>query len=149
MNTPNERFKVVAAVHFILLKDGKTLLGKRQNTGWADGKFHLIGGHIEKGELALTALMREAKEEVGIQIDLNQTRLAHVRSILQSDHTRLHLYFVITAWTGEIVNKETELCSELEWFDLQQLPQDITEDAVDTLKNISQNNYYSESNLDV
>ncbi len=33
----NERFTLRAAVYLILIKDGKTLLSRRFNTGWLDG----------------------------------------------------------------------------------------------------------------
>ncbi|OGE81159.1 MAG: hypothetical protein A3H72_03430 [Candidatus Doudnabacteria bacterium RIFCSPLOWO2_02_FULL_48_8] len=148
MISPGDRFKVVLAVHLVLREGDKILLGRRQNTGWADGKFHLFGGHAEPNELALKTLRREAEEELGVKIALDSTELKHVRSILSPDHTRLHLYFVISKWSGEIALKEPELCSELKWFDINDLPDDITRDSREAIANIEKNNYYSQTDRD-
>lgn len=143
---PKDRFKMVVAVHLVLKQDDKFLLGKRQNTDWADEYFHLFGGHVEQNELVLKALIREGQEELGIQIDLSQTNLVHVRNILRPDHSRLHLYFIIQAWTGEVTIKEPELCSELQWFKINELPENTTVDSKQTLENIQRSMYYSEAN---
>lgn len=141
--SPNDRYKIVLAVHLVLMDGKKALLGRRQNTGWADGKFHLFGGHVEEHEFALAALAREAEEELGIKIDLQKTKLVHVRNILRSYHSRLHLYFLSEGWQGEVRNNEPAKCSEFGWFDLNNLPKDITDDALETLNNIANKiNYF-------
>ncbi|MBI3952447.1 MAG: NUDIX domain-containing protein [Candidatus Doudnabacteria bacterium] len=136
---PKDRFKIVVAVHLVLKKDGKVLLGKRQNTGWADGKFHLFGGHVDQGELVLDALKREGLEELGIKIDPREAKLVHVRSVLRSDHSRLHIYFEIHRWERELEIKEPRLCSELGWFDVNNLPENITRDSLESLTFIEKN----------
>jgi 8-oxo-dGTP diphosphatase len=141
---PSDRFKTVAAVHLILKKSDKFLLGKRQNTGWADGKFHLIGGHAEANELLSATVQREGLEELGIEFNATDMELVHVRSILRPDHSRLHVYFLIHSWKGEPSIKEPELCSELNWFSIDELPSSITNDSKEVLKNIQEKIYYSE-----
>ena len=50
-------------VNFIIVKDNKFLL-ERKDTG----KWRLPGGHLEAGETPLEAVRREAKEELGLSI---------------------------------------------------------------------------------
>ena len=59
-----ERFKLIPEVFLILVKDGKTLLSRRANTGYMDGHYGLVAGHAEAHEPMRIAMAREAKEEL-------------------------------------------------------------------------------------
>ncbi|GAK14365.1 NUDIX domain-containing protein [Geomicrobium sp. JCM 19039] len=56
------RFKMVVAVHLFLLKDDHVLLLRRYNTGYEDGKFSVVAGHLDGDERVKEAIAREAKE---------------------------------------------------------------------------------------
>ena len=58
-----ERFKLVVAVHLILIENGKILLLRRYNTGYEDGNYSLVAGHIDGNESVIQAMQREALEE--------------------------------------------------------------------------------------
>ena len=64
----DKRPVAILAVYLVVIKDGKTLLYLRQNTGYCDGMYSLIAGHVEKGESVTQAMIREAKEEANIDI---------------------------------------------------------------------------------
>ena len=53
----------------MLRKGNKVLLLRRFNTGYEDGNYCFPGGHVEKGEPIYKAMIREAKEEIGIEIE--------------------------------------------------------------------------------
>jgi 8-oxo-dGTP diphosphatase len=75
-----ERFKLIPAVYLLLRQDDEVLLLRRANTGYQDGKYSLIAGHLDGDELATEGMIREAKEEAGITIvkeDLKFVHLAH------------------------------------------------------------------------
>lgn len=55
-----------------IVKDGKVLLHKHKKYG----TWFAIGGHIEDGEFAHSAAIREAKEETGLDIELIPTECA-------------------------------------------------------------------------
>ena len=55
-------------VGLVLIEDNKVLMMKRQNTGYMDGMYALVAGHVEVGESFKAAIIREAKEEVGITL---------------------------------------------------------------------------------
>ena len=65
MNKRDEKFTLRAAVYLIPIKGNKVLLSRRYQTGWMDGKYSLIAGHIDGNESVFTAIIREASEEDG------------------------------------------------------------------------------------
>ena len=54
------------AVYLLLLREGHVLLLRRHNTGYEDGNYSVIAGHVDPGERVTQALVREAAEEAGI-----------------------------------------------------------------------------------
>ncbi|MET9216305.1 MULTISPECIES: NUDIX hydrolase [Actinomycetes] len=119
-----DKYRVLVGVHLVLLDgDGRVLLGRRRDTGFGDGLFHVPAGHLEAGESAVAGLIREAREEVGVEIDAREVEFAHV---LHSDE-RVQLFFTVRRWGGEVANREPGKCSELRWFDPAALPGEIVE----------------------
>ncbi|GEM_PF-582176 len=115
-----ERNKAVPAVYLILERsDGCVLFMRRCNTGYQDGKYSLPSGHIEDGELPKAAMIREAKEEIGIDIAEDDLEFAHASYRPKHDETgnRVDLFFSTAKWSGEIINAEPDKCDELQWMD--------------------------------
>jgi mutator protein MutT len=120
------------AVYVILRReDGKAVFVKRSNTGWMDGKYGLPAGKVEKGETFLQGAVREAKEEVGV--DVQATDLRHVLTIhrdspddeVDGDMSWVDVFFEATKWAGEPFNAEPHMHSEIAWLDTQSLPDDV------------------------
>ena len=44
------------------------LLSRRYQTGWHDGEYSVPAGHVEAGETVTQAALREAREEVGLEL---------------------------------------------------------------------------------
>lgn len=121
-----ERFKVRVAPHLILLKEDHVLLHLRHNTGFADGMFSLVAGHIDGRESVIEAMIREAYEEAGIEIepqDLNLHCTMH-RGFREGEEY-LYLYFICRQWKGEVHNKEPHKCAELKFYPLNDLPSNL------------------------
>ena len=62
-----DRFKLLASVHILFLKDDNILLSLRKNIS-SDGLYGLVAGHLNGGETVISAMSREVKEEVGVDI---------------------------------------------------------------------------------
>lgn len=62
-----EMFK--SAVHMIIMDNDMILLQKRKGTKLWSGYYALPAGHIDQGENQYEALIREAKEELNIEIN--------------------------------------------------------------------------------
>jgi mutator protein MutT len=130
-----QRNKAIPASYLILEKDGKLLLARRYNTGYQDGNYQFPAGHVDEGELPSEALIREAKEEVGIDISPEDVELVHVSYRPKHDETdnRVDFFFRVRKWTGEAKNMEPEKCDELKWVAPDELPENtnpIIKDAV-------------------
>jgi 8-oxo-dGTP diphosphatase len=125
--TSPERHKILGAVYLILQRDDEVLLLRRFNTGWQDGNYSLVSGHIDGDEPFTLAMLREAKEEAGIDIAEQAIRFAHAmhRSDPSDDREYIDIYFVANAWEGEVTNMEPEKCDELKWYPLDNLPDNI------------------------
>lgn len=117
-----ERFKVVPAVYLILVKKGKILLLKRFNTGYEDGNYSMIAGHVDEGEAPKAALAREAYEEAGISVKVSDLEYALA---MYRHFNRVDLFFAAKNWQGEVRNMEPAKCDDLSWFDLDDLPQNM------------------------
>lgn len=119
--TSSHRHQLTADVHLALLNHNRILFGRRQNTGYEDGAYHLPSGHLEAGESAVAALIRESKEEIGITIRPEAVEFAHVTHN-SSSGGRAAFFFTVREWDGDPENREPEKCSELAWFPLDALP---------------------------
>ncbi|MEI9913427.1 MAG: NUDIX domain-containing protein [Candidatus Saccharibacteria bacterium] len=51
-----DKFKLIPAVHLLLVDKDKILLLRRFNTGYEDGKYSVVAGHIDGGEAASSAM---------------------------------------------------------------------------------------------
>ncbi|OGL87611.1 NUDIX hydrolase [Candidatus Uhrbacteria bacterium RIFCSPLOWO2_02_FULL_49_11] len=109
------------AVHLFLVKDGNILLLKRLNTGYEDGNYSVPAGHLDGDEKATTALLREAREEIGITLQEDLLCMVHVMH-RKSDEERVDFFFEANQWQGEPANIETHKCGEIRWFPLNALP---------------------------
>ncbi len=118
------RFKLTTAVHLFLLDGNKILLSRRYNTGYRDGFYSVVAGHLDGNEKARSAMMREAKEEAGIDIDENDITFAHVMH-RKSVEERLDFFFVAEKWKNEIANMEPHKCDDLRWFGIDNLPENM------------------------
>ena len=107
----------------MLFRNRTVLLSRRHKTGWEDGKYGMVAGHVESGESVLDAMIREAKEEAGIDVAKKDLRLVHVmHRKLPAASDFLDLFFTADQWQGEPANMEQDKCDDLRWFPLDALP---------------------------
>lgn len=144
---PQERFKLTPACYLVLIKDEKILLLRRFNTGFLDGNYSVVAGHLEGNETFKNAMAREAREEAGIIIDpekLSVVHLLHRAHTADTDAERVDVLMTIDEWEGKISNMEPDKCDDLNWFPLDQLPENIIPYIRQTIAHIQNNIFYSE-----
>lgn len=120
-----DRYKIINTVHLFIEKDEMILLSKRKNTGYADGQYSLVGGHIEPNETIKKALIREVKEEIGVELSESEIELIHVmhrKKENMDDEDRIEFYFKPIKMIYNIHNMEHDLCSKLAWFNISNIP---------------------------
>lgn len=130
-------------VYLVLRKNDTVLLHLRKNTGYCDGYYGLIAGHVEDGESAITAMIREAYEEAGIHINSIDLKMVHAMH-RQTNRFNLDLFFDCEKWQGNISNREPEKCAALEFFSLQHLPSNIVDYVKIALGEFANHRPYSE-----
>jgi len=130
-----KRFGQISTSHLFLIQKNKILLLRRFQTGYRDGEYSVSAGHIEENESATQAMIREAKEEIGINIKAQDLVLTHVMHRNENDK-RIDFFFTSKKWQGKPEIKEPHKCDKLGWFNLYKLPKNIVsyiKQAIDCL----------------
>lgn len=112
--------RVVAVA--IIEKDGKILMGnKAKDVGPYPNTWRLPGGGVEDGESLEKALIREVKEETGLEV----TNLEEV-GLQEDDEPNKHgerTHYTFHIFRAEVAGKEnpTDEFPELRWIDKSEL----------------------------
>lgn len=110
------------AINLIVKKGDQVLLMHRFNTGWNDGNYALMGGHVEDAENPEDAVVREAREELGIVVDKKD--IVYKRTtIVKPDH--VYLYYECEKFEGVPTIAEPDQCDDLRFFDISNLPTNL------------------------
>jgi len=110
-------------VHLILRAEWKVLLARRFLTRDERGNYGLIFTDLESGETLTEALIREAREGIGILVDPKDLRLAHVMH--RQVENALDCFFLAKSWSGEPLNLDPEKYDDLSWYELGRLPESM------------------------
>lgn len=112
----------------ILNKKGQGLLMKRSGkvrneAGW----WSKPGGGIDFGEMAAEAMKREMLEEIGVEVKITGY-LPHTNHIIKEEGQHwIAINYIAEIVSGEPKIMEPHKCEELEWFDLDKLPEKTTQ----------------------
>ncbi|MFE0060844.1 NUDIX domain-containing protein, partial [Streptomyces sp. NPDC059003] len=121
------RHKEVVDVQLILRKGDDVLLARRAGTGYGDGLLNLPSGHVEDGEDVRAAMIREAHEELGLDLapeDLRAEVVVQHRG--PGGEPRTGWFFAASNGAGGTPrNAEPHKCAELAWHPADALPDDM------------------------
>jgi 8-oxo-dGTP diphosphatase len=109
-------------VHMFFLCGSQILLLRRYRTGYMDGWYSVPAGHLDGDEPVRMAAVREAREEVGLDLDPARVVFAGVFHRREDDE-RVDFFVHVQGWDGEPVNTEPEKCDELRWVEMDRLPE--------------------------
>lgn len=129
--------------YLILRKGDEVLLQLRKNTGYFDGMWSFVAGHVEDNEPGTLGLIREAKEEIGIDLLPSEVQIVHIIH-RRTDRLNVDLFFESKSWSGEIRNCEPEKCGGLAFFPVTALPENIIDFNAYVLDVVQKKEFYSE-----
>ncbi|MFZ6029247.1 MAG: NUDIX domain-containing protein [Chloroflexota bacterium] len=115
-----ERNKLPVVAHVFLLRSDTVLLARRCDTGFEDGNYGPVGGHVEGNEPLTQAAVRECKEEIGVEImpaALTFIGMSHYHSPTDEG---VDVFFKVTQWKGE--PHPFSECDDVRWCPLDKLP---------------------------
>ena len=116
------RAKFPVTIHLFFIHGNQILLLRRYQTGYMDGHYSVPAGHLDGNEPVRRAAVREAKEEIGVQIDPGDIDFAGVFHRSEGDE-RVDFFVQVRRWRGEPFNAEPEKCDELRWTEVNDLPE--------------------------
>ena len=115
------RAKFPVTVHLFLFRDDQILLLRRFQTGYMDGHYSVPAGHLDGEETVRMAGVREAREEIGVELNPTEMIFAGVFHRHEGDE-RVDFFMHVRSWKGEPFNAEPEKCDELRWVGIEDLP---------------------------
>ena len=118
------RAKFPVAVHLFIFRGEQVLLLRRFNTGYEDGNYSIPAGHLDGGEPVRAAMVREAREELGVEIAPRDLVFAGVFH-RKSDDERVDFFLAARQWSGTPQNKEPDKCDQIKWFPVDALPENV------------------------
>lgn len=129
-------FTLVPAAYVYLLRHGQdgqpqVLLQLRRNTGYMDGYWACgVAGHVEAGESVLSTAVREAAEEIGVEVD--PAELCPLTAMHRSNDVagaaleqRVDFFFTLQRWSGRPQVRESTKNAGLSWWPLDALPEKV------------------------
>jgi ADP-ribose pyrophosphatase YjhB (NUDIX family) len=120
--------KFIVCVDGVFVRDGKILLLKR-NVEPFKGCWHVVGGHVEEDESLKDAVIREFREETGLNVAVGG--IIDGRLEVTFDRVKIIAVFEVVSAEGEIhLNFENEAYG---WFD--EVPSNSIYDYVKYLPN--------------
>lgn len=103
----------------LLIRDGTKVLLLKRKGAHAPGHWACPGGWVDFAETARDACVREAKEELGVEIEIDRFLTFREEAFLADPLQSLSLYFEAHIVKGVPAIQELEKCAELRWVDLR------------------------------
>jgi len=137
--TEIQRPKVGVGV--MIFKDGKVLLGKRNDDAekassdlHGEGTWTMPGGKLDFQETLIDGLYREAFEETGIKVNKDRIRVISVADEIVKDNHYVTVGFLCEDFEGEPKIMEPEEIVEWKWYNLDSLPEKVYPPSAKVIK---------------
>jgi ADP-ribose pyrophosphatase YjhB (NUDIX family) len=107
------------------------------------GLWSIPGGLLEVGETIKDALIREVKEETGV--DVKHTKIIDVHDLIIKDGNKIKYHYVLISslatLRGGVLNASTDV-EEVKWIPINEIKNlKVTKTATHLIKKIQKNTY--------
>jgi 8-oxo-dGTP diphosphatase len=128
------RSLLIPSSYVFLLRPGtdggtEVLLHLRQGTGYMDGHWASLAGHVEAEETCVAAAVREVQEEADVELDPADleplTTVHRVTPGAGQIEQRVDFFFAARRWSGDPRVAEPGKNAGLAWFPLTALPSPV------------------------
>ena len=102
---------MIIAVSTVIQNNNKEILLVQEH----NGKFNLPGGHLEQGESIADGAIREAREEVNLEIELE-----YLIGLYHGKGRGANLVFFTTSFRNQAVAQKSEIL-DCAWFSVEAL----------------------------
>lgn len=113
-----------------------------------DGWYGLPAGHLDGNETAREGGAREFREEIGIDVNPEDLRVVHVMHRKSDQDERIDFFMTTGKYEGTIENKEPDKCDDLQWFSLNELPENTIDYVRAAIEAYRKGETYSEYGWD-
>lgn len=119
----------IISVYALLLLEqkGNVLLLRRSGTRFGSGSFSLPGGKVENVETCRQALIREAREELNIELAYQELAFVAVIHKPRLQDPFMAVCFHASSWHGQLHNNEPDKHDLMQWYSLKELPPTLLE----------------------
>ena len=107
-----EAKKIYISAIALINDENEILIGKRPMHGFLPNKWEFPGGKIEKNEYPEQAIIREAKEEIGINLSKSCLAPLSFSTYKYDEFFVILLLYIARRWKG---NPRSKAHSELKW----------------------------------
>lgn len=107
----------------LFLRKGNEVLLAMKKRGFGEGRWNGVGGKVEEGETVESAMIREAKEEIGVT-PISYEKVGDIRfdEFFKGKPALMHVHiFTATQWQGE-PQESDEMAPK--WFKTSDVPYD-------------------------
>ena len=121
-----------------LIKDAQVLLLQRSSdAAWMPNVWHVPGGRVETGESVQAAAIREIREELGVEVSVEDLEFQGVVVYDQTDSEDVDTFqFSTHRWQGEPRLMEPHKHQAMQWISVADFPSNITSHSSVLLDNL-------------
>ncbi|WEL19373.1 NUDIX hydrolase [Candidatus Nanohalococcus occultus] len=128
-----DKFRVV--VKAWITRKNKTLIGKKEEDPDhpIGGQWHFLGGHVEHGEDLKEALLREVKEETGLEVNVHQLIDAQTYTHGEKEKNSIQFLYHCEAKTSDAEAQDD--LADVQWLMPDELKDELVGFEVERLEN--------------
>lgn len=105
----------------IIIKDGKVLLILEKSSK----KWGFPKGHMEEGENEIQTALREVKEEVGLDVEIDTSKRYTLNYIVNDNIDKTSVYYIASTKDDKVTRQESEI-EDAKWCNFEEALNIIT-----------------------